>query len=155
MDERINRGFYVVLFGAMVFFSWGFLELSKALHYQPQAPSKAPLNRYTFTRRERLFPIERYQSLLNGDLFFGKLVVPPPPSQPAVRFETQLTVIGITKGHNTTDGYAVVGLQSSGDRQTWIVTAGSVVGGERILKVGNGYIEVENKTGVGRMPLRD
>jgi hypothetical protein len=153
MDERINRGFYVALLVAIVFFGWGFLEWNKAYHYRPQAPPKTLPNRYTFTRRERLFPIERYQTLLNGDLFFGKLVVPS--SQSAVRFQTQLIVIGITKGHNTTDAYAVVGLHSFGDRQTWIVKAGSLVDGERILKIGNGYLEVENETGVGRISLRD
>jgi hypothetical protein len=151
--ERINQCFYLFLAIAIGFFFWGMLELNKAALYKPELPINTAANHYSFDRRETVFPLSRYQHLLSGDLFFGKL--PPPPPPPQVEFRTQLIVIGVTKGANTQDGYAVVGVKSSGDKETWIVNAGQMIGGERILSIHDGYIMVKNRTGVGKVRLRD
>jgi hypothetical protein len=156
MTERINQFFYIFLTVAIAFFSWGLLELNKAALYQPKLPARTPLNHYLFDRKEIVFPQARYQALLSGELFFGKLPPPPPlPPQPKVEFKSQLIVIGVTKGNNAKDGYAVVGLKSSGDQETWIVNVGSVVGGERVLSIQDGFIQVRNQTGVGKVMLRN
>jgi hypothetical protein len=156
MSERINQYFYIFLVVAFGFLVWGLLELNKAALYQPKYPERIPPNRYSLERKEAVFPLTRYQTLLSGELFFGKLPPPPPPpAQPHVEFKTQLIVIGVTKGSNAQDGYAVVGLRSSGDRETWIVNAGSVIGGERVLSIGDGYLQVRNQTGTGKVRLRN
>jgi hypothetical protein len=153
MNERINQLFYLFLTIAIGFLAWGLLELNKAGFYRPKLPISTAVNHYSFDRQELVFPLSRYQSLLSGDLFFGEL--PPPPPPPQVEFKTQLIVIGVTQGANTQDGYAVVGLKKTGDRETWIVNPGQIVGGEQIVSIHNGYIMVKNQTGVGKVPLRD
>jgi hypothetical protein len=153
MKERLKLIFYLFLTIAIAFLSWGLLELNKAALYQPQLPERAALKQYSFDRKELVFPLTRYENLLSGALFFGELPAPPPP--PEVEFKSQLIVIGVTKGANTQDGYAVVGLQKTGDRETWIVNAGSVLAGERILSIHDGYIQVRNQTGTGKVKLRN
>jgi hypothetical protein len=153
MNERLNQYFYIFLAVAIAFLSWGLLKLNKAAFYQPKLPASTAPGRYSFDRQETVFPLSRYQNLLSGELFFGKL--PPPPPQPVVKFQSQLMVIGVTKGTNAQGGYAVVGLKSSGDQETWIVNAGQMVGGERVVSIHDGYIMVKNRTGVGKVPLRN
>lgn len=156
MNERLNQYFYLFLTAAVFCLAWGLLELNKAAFYQPKLPVSASVNHYSFGRKETVFPLERYQSLLSGDLFFGKLPpAPEPPPPPKVEFITELVVIGVTKGNNAKDGYAVIGFKSTGDRETSIVRVGQIIGGERIVGIYDGYIMVRNQTGVGKVPLRD
>ncbi|MGD8399360.1 MAG: hypothetical protein PVH64_00260 [Bacillota bacterium] len=156
MKERIKQFFYLFLAIAIAFLAWGLLKLNQAALYRPQLPEQAALKQYSFDRKEQVFPLTRYENLLSGALFFGELPPPPPPPPPPkVEFKSQLIVIGVTKGASTQDGYAVVGLQKTGEEETWIVNAGSVIAGERILSIHNGYILVRNQTGTGKVRLRD
>ena len=158
MSERIQRYFYIFFCAAVLVFGWGLIEFNKAGYYKPVLPVKAARNAFDFNRKELFFPLERYQILLSGDLFFGKPAPTPPPAvpvKPKIPFVSQLIVLGITKGTNASDGYAVVGAKSGGGQQTWIAKVGMTIEGEQIVQIKDGYLVVRNKTGTGKVSLRN
>lgn len=153
MTERIERCFFPFLMVAIAVLGWGLLKLSQARLYQPAEPVKAARNSFNFSRKEPVFPLERYQALLSGDLFFGP--VPPEVTPPPPVFTSELIVMGITKETNAKNGYAVIGLKSTGDSRTWIATTGMEIAGEKILQIKEDYLIVRNKTGTGKVLLRN
>jgi hypothetical protein len=85
-------------------------------------------------------------------MFFGK-VPEPQPVKP--EFHSKLILYGLTRGANPKENCAVVGLEGSGNKQTWLVKAGSKVEGEQVLRIADQYILVRNETGKGKVRLRE
>lgn len=157
MSEKIEQYFYIFLITAIVVLGWGLVEFNKAGFYKPALPAKAAPNSFDFSRKEKVYPLERYQVLLSGDLFFGKpepTPAPVVPVKPKIPFVSHLIVLGITKGTNASDGYAVVGTKATGGQQTWIAKVGMTIEGEKIVQIKDGYIMVSNKTGTGKVLIQ-
>jgi hypothetical protein len=152
MNVRINQHYYhFLLIFAMVFFGGSLIHWKRARLPQVYIPEPAAPNRYSFSGKEPVFPVERYAKLFQGDLFFGK---PPEGAVVESVFASGLTVLGITQGVTSKDGYAVVRMQSGSDEDTMIVKEGMVVAGERILKITENGVMVKNPSGTGTINLR-
>jgi hypothetical protein len=156
MNGRFKQQYYLfVLICAIFFFCGCLFQWKRAQLPQTYIRGKAPLNRYSYTKEEPVFPAERYRKLLQGELFFGKPVtVERADTSVKPVFSSCLTLLGITQGENFKDGYAVVGLKSGNEEETAIVKQGTVIAGEVILKIMKNGVVVKNPTGTGTIFLR-
>jgi len=136
--------------GAIIF-GWGVYNLIGALRYQPSAPEPAQMNKFNFRKKTPALKLSRYQQLLAGGLFFERPQAPPTPQALLMEFHSELVVYGIVKGK---ESRAIVGLGDD-PTKTWIVRPGSAVNGESIVTIGANYLEVRNKTGTGKVWLRE
>ncbi len=129
---------------AILFFFAGAFLYYEALRYTPKTPEPAPPNHYNYQKKESMYPMDRYALLSRGELFFGKTAI---PEQERPAFHSNLKILGIIEGQNSR---AVVGLKNDPER-TWIVKPGSVIEGEKIVKIGKGFILVRNESGEGKV----
>lgn len=146
---NINRKFwlfiYVVSFGILI---WGISAWTEAYRYTPKIPEKVPLNLVSFKITAREFPLTRYQELIDGGLFFEKIVVPV--AEVKHEFKSRLVIYGLVKGK---DCRAIVGVEGN-PAETWIVKPGIAVQGEKIITVGADYLVVKNESGEGKVFFR-
>lgn len=115
-----------------------------ARSFVPETPEPAPLNRFSFNKPETKFSLNRYQRLLDGELFFEK----EPEQVTVIPFQSQLKIFGIISGKNSR---AIVGLNGDPTNTTWIVKPGDQVAGEQIVAIGSNYIKVKNSSGEGKV----
>lgn len=141
---QLKKYIWFALLGSFLVFIWGFLAWIIARHYQPEIPVQAPAQHYTIPKEESRFAITRYQSLLDGSLFFGE------GSKKNGVFQSRLVLWGLING-----GYAVVGVDPQSNQNTWIVKAGDTVEGEQVLAVGARFIVVRNQTGEGKVVMSE
>ena len=140
MNQFKKYWIYAVLL-AIIVFGWGLGSWLMARLYQPEEPVQAPLQSYKFSPKENSFPLSRYESLMDGHLFFGGAIV---SSQ--VEFSSKLVLWGVVK-----DETAVVGLDPTSNQDTKVVRVGGYYAGEQIIAIGSNYVVVRNATGEGRV----
>lgn len=131
---------------SILFFSVGMTIWLFARLYQPVEPTPVSVGSIKVDPIPPVYPLERYQSLMSGRLFFGGSE--PLTNIPIVQFRSRLILWGVIKG-----GQAVVGLDPNSHQDTRLITVGDVVEGETITGIGDGYITVKNQTGQGRIKI--
>jgi hypothetical protein len=143
-----KKYWFPILYGvSILFFIAGMMVWLFARWYQPAEPTVGPVGIIKIAPVPSVHPVERYQSLMSGRLFFGGSDPGLDPI-PVVQFHSRLILWGVIK-----DGQAVVGLDPNSHQDTRLVGVGDVVEGETITGIGDGYIVVKNQTGQGRIRI--
>jgi hypothetical protein len=159
---RLTKFYLGILLISIIFAAWGFGRWLQAQAFTLETPAPIAPPRYAYQQPQRLLPLARYAKLQKGELFFGpelKTATPPPegPLKVEVKreeFSSKLLLYGVTKGLSAVTDRAVVGLTADPNQQTWLVQPGSVVNGERVVKIEAQGIWVKNETGKGRVGLK-
>lgn len=142
-----KKYWFPVLYGiAIVFFGVGFAIWLVAHYYQPVTPTPDPVLKINLGNSPQVYPLEHYQSLLSGRLFFGGSDLPFDGVE--LQFHSRLILKGVIK-----DGQAVVGLDPNSNHDTRLVEVGDVIEGETIVTIGDVYIVVKNQTGQGKITI--
>jgi len=131
---------------AIAFFCVGCAIWLLAHVFQPDNPIPDPVRKINLGSGPEVYPLEHYQSLLSGRLFFGGSDLPFEGSE--VQFHSRLILKGVIK-----DGQAVVGLDLNSNNDTRLVEVGDVIEGETIVTIGDVYIVVKNQTGQGKITI--
>lgn len=126
---------------ALLVLIWGLTTWISACHYIPNPPKAAPKNKFTSLKPGLTYPLNKYQSLLTGKLFFGTA-----STTMKAAFRSRLVLWGLA--HRSE---AIVGTDPLSNQITWMVKVGDTVEGEKIVAIGNDYIVVRNQTGEGRV----
>ncbi len=145
----LKQKYWLIIYGiSLALFCFGFANWLMAHFYQPLNPTLAPVRHNDIGEIPSVYSLERYRSLLGGRLFFGGADIPDNPGIQIPQFTSRMVLWGVIKG-----GHAIVGFDSGSNQDTKLVKAGDVIEGEKILAIGDKYIEVRNQTGQGKIRL--
>jgi hypothetical protein len=147
----ITKKYWLIIYGSsLAIFLTGLIIWLTARLYQPVTPSEAPVRHIDVGKIPPVYPLDRYRSLMGGRLFFGgndpSFNSNGGPKVP--QFGSRMVLWGVIKG-----GRAVIGFDPNSNLETKLVKVGDVIEGEKIVAIGDKYIEIKNQTGQGRIWL--
>jgi hypothetical protein len=144
LTEWLKKYVGFAILGSLMVFVWGLAVWFIARDYQPELPVQRQPQHVILPKPEVSYAITRYQSLLEGSLFFSESV------KPAGTFQSRLVLWGLINNHR-----ALVGVDPGSNQNTWIVKAGDSVEGEQIVAVGVREITVRNASGEGKVRMSE
>ncbi len=147
----ITKKYWLIIYGSSLAVFLTGLVIWLASHlYQPVTPSEAPIRHMEAGKIPPVYPLDRYRSLLSGRLFFGgnDSTDNSNDGSKVPQFSSRMVLWGVIKG-----SHAVIGFDPSSNLQTKLVKTGDMIEDEKIVAIGDKYIEVKNQTGQGRIWL--